>query len=381
MLRSRLSASTIHKGAMAVAISLPTTGSPKPSDNKSHHQGQGFKNPWPSTGTLPGLSAIIRARLVGEWRNVDVPKIPSLKVLTPAFGVEAEDRLRATWLGHACFFVQHPGPQGLSVLYDPVFSLRCSPSQWLGPKRVTKIPCEIEDIPHVDIVIISHNHYDHLDLNTIKRLAARSKAPHFFVPMGNASWFHSLGIEGVTELDWWDERDVGIKDESTVPRTGRIGALPCQHIANRWPTDHGKTLWASWEVRSGGKKVYFAGDSGYRHVPKMDPSVDEYAEERPHCPAFEQIGNLRGPYDFAMIPIGAYSPRHIVSSVHCDPYDSVRLFKDIKAKSAVSMHHSTFVLTDEPLLEPPSLLEKALDGQGVPRQDFRSIPIGDSVEI
>jgi L-ascorbate metabolism protein UlaG (beta-lactamase superfamily) len=171
--------------------------------------------------------------------------------------------LRATWLGHACFLVEFTN--GLRVLFDPVFSHRCSPSQWVGPARFTKAPCKIEDIPIIDVVCISHNHYDHLDVATIKAIVKNHPNTHFIVPLGNRKWFLDTGIPNVTEFDWWEEGDLELspvadsKDSKLESLTAKFGCLPCQHIANRGLFDRGATLWASWSVESGGKKVYFAG--------------------------------------------------------------------------------------------------------------------------
>ena len=201
----------------------------------------------------------------------------------------------------------------------------CSPFTWLGPKRYTEMPCQIEDIPAIDAVVISHNHYDHMDHPTIMKIKARHPNVHFFIPLGNKKWFTKSGInEGVTELDWWERRDIDlapsssksavsatyVKSDSAEEKTisARIGCLPCQHTSARTPFDKGLTLWASWSVESGGKKVWFGGDTGYRAVPELPKDVDDYDEKHvyPHCPAFKDIGDLLGPFDLGLIPIGAY---------------------------------------------------------------------------
>ena len=220
------------------------------------------------------------------------------------------------------------------MLFDPVFSERCSPFSWLGPKRYTEVPCQIEDIPTIDAVVISHSHYDHMDHPTIMKIKAKHPNVQFFVPLGNEKWFVASGIrEGVTELDWWEQRDInlvpsfskaaarstdeparsaGQENKSII---ARISCLPCQHTSARSPFDKDTTLWSSWSVESGGKKVWFGGDTGYRAVPKLPQGVDDYGpgHDYPCCPAFRHIGDLRGPFDLGLIPIGAYDPRHIVS--------------------------------------------------------------------
>jgi L-ascorbate metabolism protein UlaG (beta-lactamase superfamily) len=182
--------------------------------------------------------------------------------------------LRATWLGHACYYVEFPG--GLRVLFDPVFEDRCSPFSWLGPSRYTEPPCKIEDIPVIDAVVISHNHYDHLSYPTVTKIREKHPNVQFFAPLGNKAWFNKCGIHEVTELDWWDSRELklskiqaaeanGKKDDKRVGDSGpaeivaTISCLPCQHMSARTPFDKSRTLWASWSVESGGKSVWFAG--------------------------------------------------------------------------------------------------------------------------
>lgn len=198
---------------------------------------------------------------------------PTVPIRKPEFLATRENtsKLRATWLGHACYYVEFPG--GLRVLFDPVFEDRCSPFSWLGPKRYTEAPCEIKDLPIIDAVVISHNHYDHLSYPTIKDISTRHPNCHFFAPLGNKAWFTDSGIHNMTELDWWEERDVALSPNKPVgvdvqevdsntnaaDIQARISCLPCQHTSNRGLFDRSKTLWASWSIESGGKKVYFAG--------------------------------------------------------------------------------------------------------------------------
>jgi N-acyl-phosphatidylethanolamine-hydrolysing phospholipase D len=200
-------------------------------------------------------------------------------VQTPSFHpTRSTPKLRATWLGHACYYVEFPG--GLRVLFDPVFEDCCAPINLKGLRRFTPPPCEIEDLPAVDLVVISHNHYDHLSYPTILRIKEKFPKAHFFAPLGNKVWFEKCGITQVTELDWWETRDVRLdvtntgasaKQDRQVSVTSShadspsdtiaatIGALPCQHVTARTPFDKCKTLWASWSVESGGAKLWFAG--------------------------------------------------------------------------------------------------------------------------
>lgn len=374
--------------AATISPASVTGAEPEEAKDKRHHlkDGKGFTNPWDSWREFSGpgiMKAMVTRRLKGI-ANTPSTAPPTVVVRKPEFlPSRSTDTLRATWLGHACYFVEFP--EGFRVLFDPVFSERCSPFTWLGPKRYTDVPCQIGDIPTVDAVVISHNHYDHMDHPTIMKIKAKHPNVHFFVPLGNKKWFAESGItEGVTELDWWEQRDIDLKPSASKHAvssidvksdlaeekgiSARIGCLPCQHTSARTAFDKGLTLWASWSVESGGKKVWFGGDTGYRAVPELPKGVDDYDDEHvyPHCPVFNDIGNLRGPFDLGLIPIGAYDPRWIMSPMHANPFDSVNIFKDTKCKRAMGIHWGTWVLTEEDVLEPPQLLKKALTRSGIP---------------
>ncbi|KAK0452177.1 N-acyl-phosphatidylethanolamine-hydrolyzing phospholipase D [Desarmillaria tabescens] len=335
-----------------------------------------FQNPWPSWRTNGRLDAL--SMLAYMTRNrPELPKV-GIPIRTPTWGGEEEEHkgeVKATWLGHACFLVELPFVaslgRGARVLFDPVFSDRCSPSQYFGPKRYSEPPCKIEDIPEVDAVVISHNHYDHLDTHTITTLFKRPRQPHIFAPLGNEKYFDSIGIPKghAHTLDWWDARRVEIPDTSF-----KLTCTPAQHFTGRGIHDQGKTLWASWVAEGeGGKKVYFAGDTGYRSV-----KDGEAEEERPTCPVFKEIGERFGGFDLAMIPIGAYEPRWFMSTIHCAPQDSVRIFKDVKAKKAVAMHWGTWILTTEEVTEPPKRLAEECKKIGIEEGDFLVSDIGET---
>ncbi|KAH8147484.1 uncharacterized protein LAJ45_08311 [Morchella importuna] len=410
------------------SVRTPETPSRVPEDisSKSHHAKcrKGFQNPWPSwkdIQPMDGIKYFTSTRLDKNYcggyhgKAIEDTVPPVVAPQFPKSRSTKSKEFRATWLGHACFYVEFPG--GLRALFDPVFSQRCSPVQFMGPKRVTKMPCDIKDIPAIDIVAISHNHYDHMDYNTIMELKKCHPNVWFFVPLGNKSWFTSSGIPNCTEMDWWEERDLVLSpadsesaaklSESSSPEgtdsplkvttsgpaeegkkageiTARIGCLPCQHTSNRGLHDRSSTLWSSWSVESGGKKLYFAGDTGYRAVPKVPDGVDDYGEEfkdLPVCPAFKQVGELRGGFDLGLIPIGAYWPRWFMSPMHASPYDSVRIFVETKCKKAIGMHWGTWVLTDEPVMEPPVVLKEALKKDGIAEEGvFDVLDIGESRE-
>ncbi|KAF9522897.1 beta-lactamase superfamily domain-containing protein [Crepidotus variabilis] len=311
----------------------------------------------------------------------------------------AQDKIKTTWLGHACFLVELPSrtvasERGVRILFDPVFSDRCSPSQYFGPKRFTQPPCKIEEIPEVDAVVISHNHYDHLDTHTIETLLKRTtRTPHFFAPLGNAEYFKCLGVpESNTHImDWWGSKRLEIENTSSDPtnqhaskRTVDITCTPCQHFTGRSLWDQFKTLWAGWAIEEvytpatnqerPPVKVFFGGDTAYRTV------LDGQDEDKvPVCPAFKEIGKAFGGFDFAMIPIGAYLPRDFMSRIHCAPQDSVRLFQDIRAKKALGMHWGTWILTTEDILEPPKRLAEECKKIGIEEDAFVTCDIGQTL--
>jgi N-acyl-phosphatidylethanolamine-hydrolysing phospholipase D len=206
----------------------------------------------------------------------------------------------------------------------------------------------MEDIPDIDIVVISHNHYDHMDTPTLHTLRDKHN-PHFFAPLNNDATFQSVGIPESRFhcLDWWDDREVSVElpvdtsSGSPAPKVSfRVTCTPCQHQSARGLFDRMKTLWSSWAVeelsstgQASGFKVWFGGDTGYRYV-----GVGEDENEVPFCPAFKEIGQKFGSFDLALIPIGAYQPRAAMSGFHASPSDAVRIFQDIKAKKAIGMH-------------------------------------------
>ncbi|KAK9381410.1 beta-lactamase superfamily domain-containing protein [Kockiozyma suomiensis] len=363
---------TVSTPAVAVA-------NPESATLKAHHLPSGrFGAPWPSVGKGDiNFFEVMRSRFNGDWKPVKVAP-DMISVAVPAFVSQPADRdqskIRATWLGHASFLAEMPS--GLTALFDPLFGKKCAPTYIPGLNRISPSPCKVEDLPQVDIVCISHAHYDHLDHYSIKLLHKIFPNIHYFVPLGMKSWFTSSGITQVTELDWWDQREFSVNG-----LTATVSCLPAQHTSNRNLRDYGKALCASWAIDSKGK-VYFGGDTGYRAVPKVADGVDDHDLDLPVCPAFKEIGDFRGPFDLALLPIGAYSPRHIMSRVHSDPEDSVNIFRDVKAKRALAMHYGTWILTDEPILEPIQKLREALTKFSIPETGvFDTIPVGESVEI
>jgi len=339
---------------------------PEDSKGKEHHlkTGKGFVNPWDSYRDIT-FNQFFRdsfwRQISGRANKPDTtpPTIPVRKPTFLPYRTGEFSALRATWLGHACYYVEFPN--GLRVLFDPVFEDRCSPFSWLGPKRYTEAPCTPAEIPIIDVVVISHSHYDHLSHPTILEIHDAHPNVLFAVPLGLKKWFKHIGIENAVELDWWESIDISLSPDTREkgtsspsqresPITARISCLPCQHTSARTLFDKACTLWASWSIHAGDKSVWFGGDTGYRAVPELPKEVDDYGKEYSHlprCPAFQQIGELRGPFDLGLIPIGAYDPRYIMSSMHANPFDSVEIFTAIRCQRAMAIHHGTWVSSQQ----------------------------------
>ncbi|KAI8915181.1 beta-lactamase superfamily domain-containing protein [Powellomyces hirtus] len=343
--------------------------------NKAHHLPNGrFTNPWPSF-TEHGLFDFLK--LLPQWdrkgSKVPIESERTVKVL----GRENMDWskikqpdtsiIQATWLGHASFLIQM---EGVNIICDPVFEQRCSPMSFMGPARFTPPACTLAELRaeiKIDVCIISHNHYDHLETTSI---AALGPDVQFFVPLKNKAWFDNYKLPHVYELDWWDKHELKLADGRML----QIVCTPCQHFSGRGLHDRMSTLWAGWAVlgQKHGKHFYFGGDTGYRSV-SADGSFSST------CPVFKEIGTELGPFDLSCIPIGAYSPRPFMSPVHLAPEDSVEVHKDVKSQFSVGMHWGTFVLTDEPVNEPPQRLRKAMDSAGLSHDDFVTVAIGETV--
>ncbi len=361
-----------NRMASTTAVKSLQIQHPDSHSKSAHHVGNpptSFNNPWPSFQKIT-LPTIFKTRFGNhpEKNFVPVPEGPNgarsdelVKVRKPSWGQEKPDRLRATWIGHASFLVETPAiapaKRGVRILFDPVFSERTSPFSFLGPKRYTPTPCSIAELPEVDAICISHNHYDHLDYHTIIELYRLRKGNiHFFVPLNDKAWFvkYICPSECVTEMDWWQGCELDVKDIGSVELT----CTPSQHSASRSGYDRDRCLWCSWSLDAGSKKMYFAGDTGYQAVGSPSP-----------CPAFKDIGKQLGPYDLALLPIGLCTPQVVMGSVHATPEQSLQIHKEIGSKLSIGMHYGTvrggISGQYEPVTDPPRRWREAAEKESL----------------
>ncbi|CAK7207961.1 Protein-lysine N-methyltransferase efm4 [Sporothrix eucalyptigena] len=322
----------------------------------------------------------------------------------PDWGAAASpQQIKATWIGHSSFLVEMPSTRqsrGLRFLMDPVFAKRMGPAQLVGPKRFSPTPCTLDELPLVDAICISHNHYDHLDICTVKHLyadkaqkrtAAGLPPLHIFCGLGSKKWFvHSCGIrpEHVTEMDWWDEVNVSSQD-AAVSGTVRLVCTPSQHDSRRSPGDLNQMLWCSFVLLLAGPapaSVFFSGDTGYRSITVDDVAAKTPLADLPHCPAFSEIGEKYGPISLSLIPIGCYSPRTFMSGVHSAPEDAVSIHFDVKSQLSVGMHYGTvrggISAHYEDVTEPPKMWRSEGEARGlVWDKDMRLCNIGETVVV
>lgn len=319
--------------------------------SRPHHTREGFRNNYFAG---PVGSGFLRWQWE-RWRD-GLPKPPANGYAFPIERSDVEwlkqnrDEATATWIGHATVLLQ---VGGLNILTDPIFSERASPFSWIGPKRKTPPAMRIDELPRIDVVIVSHNHYDHLDLPTLRALDQQTGGPPLYLmPLGVGDWLKREGFSHVRQLDWWQSHPVG---------NVRFHFTPVQHWSARGLFDRFATLWGGWviEAQVGGKsfKTFFTGDTGY--------SQD-----------FADIHRRFGDVDFAMIPIGAYEPRWFMKPQHVNPEEAVQIHRDLRSRRSLGIHWGAFELTDEGLDEPAAALSAAVTEAGLGPDEFHVTPAG-----
>jgi L-ascorbate metabolism protein UlaG (beta-lactamase superfamily) len=306
-----------------------TCAAPKAEQSKPHHTKDGFRNVYIADESR--FSDFLKWR----WNRMgkDIPgredyDFPLAKN-DPAFLRSNKEKVSLTWIGHATVLLQM---KGKNILTDPHFSKRASPVQWAGPERVIPPGIPLQELPPIHMVVISHDHYDSLDEQTIAQL---------------------------------HQRDGGEKTLFLVPHTEadlKITAVPLQHWSQRGLLSRDRTLWAGWVIQATDFRFFFAGDTGY-------------------APHFKEIGHKLGPFDLSAIPIGAYEPRWFMRNYHINPEEALQIHLDVRSKKSVAIHWGTFILTDEPLDEPPKRLEEARRENGRSEEEFLILRHGEIIVL
>jgi L-ascorbate metabolism protein UlaG (beta-lactamase superfamily) len=327
-LRSRVGIPILLLLAVAAGAAAPLAlADPRSLERPTHHLARGFRN------LDPAYDYTIVGRTLSLLRRIAQPEpdrgpVPE-RVSNDGAALRANGtQPTVTWIGHATLLVQL---DGVNILTDPIWSDHAGPLG-VGPRRLVPPGLRFEELPPIHAVLISHDHYDHLDLRTIQRLALTHK-PTFFVPLGLREWLADRGVHDVVELDWWQSR---------VYRGLTFMATPAQHGSGRGLADQNLRLWSSWVVLGRERRLFFAGDTGYSSV-------------------MAEIGRQLGPFDVAAIPIGGYSAFNAHHPNHVSPEEAAQLFEDVRGRLMVPMHWGTFALNREPFREPPErLLAEAL---------------------
>jgi len=347
-------------GAIVAALAvLAVSAADTPAGAAPHHRGSRFQNNYLEFEPK-GLGALIEWRVAAAREGL--PRPP--EAATPRVAADL-DFIRSnagagtamipavTWIGHASTLVQ---AGGVSILTDPIFSERASPLSFLGPKRHVAPGLAVAALPHIDAVLISHNHYDHLDEASVRALAAQAGGPPLFiVPLGIKRWLADIGISHAVELDWWQSARVGAVE---------VVFTPAQHWSGRSVTDRMETLWGGYAVFAPGFQWFFAGDTAYSK---------DFADIHQRFAARHGAGLG---FDLVLLPIGAYEPRWFMKAQHVDPEEAVRIHRDLGAEHSIGIHWGTFELTDESLDEPPRALARAARAAGLADDAFTVIAIG-----
>ena len=284
-----------------------------------------------------------------EFKNKWPQKVPNLHEPQLAKNIK-KGEVVVTFINHATFLIQ---TQELNILTDPVFATRVSPFKWVGPKRVHPPGIPLKKLPRIDMILISHNHYDHLDLSSLKKIAKKYK-PHIYVPLGDKGWLRKSGLKNVQEMDWW---------QSLTQKGHTVHFLPAKHNSGRSLVSENSSLWGSFLIElPNGAKLYFAGDTAYSEH-------------------FKKISDTFGPMDLSFLPIGAYLPRDVLKDIHMDPDDAVLAHIDLASRYSVAMHFGTFQLSDESYWDPLIDFNKAIIIHQVPESQFRLPGAGQTLKF
>ena len=303
-----------------------------------HYDGRRFYNANPQVNTPKGLSMILKWRLTTKRVALPLPLPPDNEVARFS-QAQPVPSVTTTFINHATELIEF---DQLNLLTDPVFSRRASPLTWLGPRRVREPGITLAKLPPIQVILLSHNHYDHLDLESLRFLAQRDQGS-IYVPLGVGRVVAPLPFRQIVELDWW--QGVDVNDHC------RITFVPAQHWSARGLNDRYQSLWGGYVIEAGNFKIYFAGDTGY-------------------CAHFKEIRRRFGPMDLSFLPIGAYEPRWMMKDNHMNPAEAVQAHLDLVSKLSLGMHFGTFQLGDEGVNQAPSALKMAMSDRQVDPETF-----------
>ena len=394
MTRLRHVAAALCAGGLLAACSTPPN--PYYDASRRHHRPDGFQDNYVDFKPKNFFTDVLLGWQIPSWFK-GLPPAPEAPppVVAPdlafiASNTGAQARPAATFIGHATVLVQVPTANGsLNVLTDPVFGERASPVSFAGPKRFQPPGVALKDLPRIDLVLISHNHYDHLDEDSVKALNAQAGGPPLFVvPLGIKPWLAERGVTNAVELDWWDSVTLPATPSaaSAQPLVQRNGAgiaagassdavqvflTPAQHWSARGLGDRMKTLWGGFALLSPKLHVFYSGDTGY-----SKDFTDIQARLAPR-----QADAQGGGFDLALLPVGAYEPRWFMKDQHVNPDESVRIHRELHARRSLGVHWGTFSLTDEALDQPPKDLAAARKAQGVADDAFFTLAIGETRKL
>ncbi len=393
MTRLRHVAAALCAGGLLAACSTPPN--PYYDASRRHHRPDGFQDNYVDFKPKNFFTDVLLGWQIPSWFK-GLPPAPEAPppVVAPdlafiASNAGARTQPAATFIGHATVLVQVPTANGgLNVLTDPVFGERVSPVSFAGPKRFQPPGVALKELPHIDLVLISHNHYDHLDEDSVKALNAQAGGPPLFVvPLGIKPWLAERGITNAVELDWWDSVTLpAAPSPSAQPLVQRNGAgiaagatgdavqvflTPAQHWSARGLGDRMKTLWGGFALLSPKLHVFYSGDTGYSK---------DFADIQTRL-APRQADAQGGGFDLALLPVGAYEPRWFMKDQHVNPDESVRIHRELHAKRSLGVHWGTFSLTDEALDQPPKDLAAARKAQGVADDAFFTLAIGETRKL
>jgi L-ascorbate metabolism protein UlaG (beta-lactamase superfamily) len=322
---------------IGISISAPVYKGPV----SDHFDGKRFINP--EGVQAKGLSDVIKwatNRKRGTW-NSD---------LTERYGPRPLERetehIRVTFINHSTFLIQ---VDGINILTDPVWSTRTSPFSWAGPKRMRLPGIKLEQLPTIHVVLLSHNHYDHLDILTMRTIFG-AHHPRIVVPLGVKKFLDDNWISGADEMDWWQE--------NSLLNNMRIQCVPAQHFSGRGMLDRDRTLWCGYVVKTSRGNIYFAGDTGYNES------------------TFKEIGAKVGSVKLSLLPIGAYQPRWFMSPIHTSPDEAANIHVDVNSQLSIGSHFGTFPLADEGFADPKKDLSEALAIKNIPAKDFITLEEG-----